>query len=207
MTPLRLLLIEDREDDAALVVRELSLAGYDVMSARVDTPDALRAALTRQPWDVAIAEDTMPRFRGTAALSLLRTYDAEVPFIFLSGTIGEQPAAAALKTGASDYVAKGNLPGLVPAIERELLFRGLDGQEIEVLEACWHVEICGVQTVDDHHWVQIMLDGQPTYPLTLKIPHDADATDATRAIRRWLLSPERDEGGVIAVEAPHRRQD
>ena len=79
MTPLRLLLIEDREDDAALVVRELSLAGYDVMSARVDTPDALRAALTRQPWDVAIAEDTMPRFRGTAALSLLRTYDAEVP--------------------------------------------------------------------------------------------------------------------------------
>jgi CheY-like chemotaxis protein len=206
MTPLRLLLIEDREDDAALVVRELSRAGYDVTSARVDTPEALTAALTRQPWDVAVADYTMPRFHGAAALELLRTYDVEVPFIFVSGTTGEMAAAAALRTGATDYIAKGSLPRLVPAIERELLFRGLDGQEIEVGEACWLVQIDGVQTVDDHHWVQVRLDGQPSYPLTLKMRHDADATDATRAIRKWLLAPEKGEGGVIAVEGQHRRE-
>jgi CheY-like chemotaxis protein len=206
MTPLRLLLIEDREDDAALVVRELSQAGYDVMSARVDTPEALTAALTRQPWDVAVADYTMPRFRGAAALALLRRYDVEVPFIFVSGTIGEKAAAAAIETGATDYIAKGNLTRLVPAVERELLFRGLDGQEIEVGESSWLVQIDGVQTVDDHHWVQVRLDGLPSYPLTLKMPHTADAIDATRALRRWLLSPEKGEGGVIAVSSQHRQE-
>jgi diguanylate cyclase len=120
MIPLRLLLIEDSEDDAALVVRELSKAGYAVFPERVDTPETLAAALKRQRWDMAIADYTMPRFSGTAALTLLREYDAEMPFIFVSGTIGEDVAVGALKTGAQDYIMKGNLRRLVPAVEREM---------------------------------------------------------------------------------------
>ena len=121
MTPrLRLLLIEDSEDDAALVVRALTRGGYDVTAERVDTPAALRSALDRQSWDVTIADYTMPGFSGTAALQILRERDADLPFIFVSGTIGEDSAVAAMKVGAHDYIMKGNLKRLVPAIEREL---------------------------------------------------------------------------------------
>jgi diguanylate cyclase (GGDEF)-like protein len=121
VTPrLRLLLIEDSEDDAALVVRALTRGGYDVTAERVDTPAALRSALDRQSWDVTIADYTMPGFSGTAALQILRERDADLPFIFVSGTIGEDSAVAAMKVGAHDYIMKGNLKRLVPAIEREL---------------------------------------------------------------------------------------
>jgi len=117
---LRVILIEDSSDDAALVVRALTCGGYDVASERVDTPAALVAALNRQQWDVAIADYTMPAFTGTAALDLLRERDADMPFIFVSGTIGEDAAVAAMRTGAHDYIMKGNLKRLVPAVEREL---------------------------------------------------------------------------------------
>jgi len=117
---LRVILIEDSSDDAALVVRALTCGGYDVASERVDTPAALVAALNRQQWDVAIADYTMPAFTGTAALDLLRERDADMPFIFVSGTIGEDAAVAAMRTGAHDYIMKGNLKRLLPAVEREL---------------------------------------------------------------------------------------
>ena len=117
---LRLLLIEDSEDDAALVVRALTAVGYVVMAERVETPETLEAALDRQAWDLVIADYTMPRFSGLAALELLRKRDLDVPFIFVSGTIGEDAAVAAMKTGAHDYIMKGNLKRLIPAIDREL---------------------------------------------------------------------------------------
>ena len=117
---LRLLLIEDSEDDAALVVRALSRGGYDVVYERVDTPEALTAALTGRAWDLAVADYTMPRFTGTAALRLLRERDADLPFIFVSGTMGEDAAVEAMKTGAHDYIMKASLKRLVPAVDREL---------------------------------------------------------------------------------------
>jgi diguanylate cyclase (GGDEF)-like protein len=117
---LRLLLIEDSEDDAALVVRTLTRGGYDVAAERVDAPAALRAALDRQSWDFAIADYTMPSFSGTVALQMLRERDVDLPFIFVSGTIGEDAAVAAMRVGAHDYIMKGNLKRLVPAVEREL---------------------------------------------------------------------------------------
>src|SRR5690242_419397 len=119
MTPLRLLLIDDSADDAALVVRELSRAGYAVASQRVDTPEALVAALS-QRWDLAIADYSMPRFNGVAALALLREHDADLPLIFLSGTIAEEEVVIAMRTGAQDYVRKGDLARLVPTVERQL---------------------------------------------------------------------------------------
>jgi diguanylate cyclase len=117
---LRLLLIEDSPDDAALVVRELTRGGYDVDVDRVDTPEALVAALKRQSWDIVVADYTMPGFTGTAALTLLRQHDADLPFIFVSGTMGEDAAVAAMRTGAHDYLMKGALKRLIPAVEREL---------------------------------------------------------------------------------------
>jgi len=120
MAPLRLLLIEDSENDALLVVHELTRAGFTVTPERVQTAEALVNALEREHWDLAIADYTMPQFNGTAALQLLRQYDPDMPFIFVSGTIGEDIAVAAMKTGAHDYIIKGHLKRLGPAVQREL---------------------------------------------------------------------------------------
>src|SRR5262245_13044719 len=118
--PMRLLLIEDSDDDAMLILRELTRAGYAVSPERVASAEALGNALTRQRWDIAIADYTMPGFSGSAALALLREYDADMPFIFVSGTMGEDVAVAAMRSGAHDYIMKANLKRLVPAVEREL---------------------------------------------------------------------------------------
>lgn len=119
-TPLRLLLVEDSVDDALLLLRELESGGYDVTCERVDTSVAMNEALDLQSWDLVIADYTMPKFSGTAALELVRGRSLDSPFIFVSGTIGEDVAVAAMKMGADDYIMKGNLKRLVPAVEREL---------------------------------------------------------------------------------------
>jgi diguanylate cyclase len=121
---LRLLLIDDSSDDAELVVRTLAQSGFDVNSERVDSPSALAAALDRDDWDIAIADYAMPGL-GAAALDLLRQRDADIPFIFVSGSGGEDAAVAAMQTGAHDYVTKGNLRRLAPAVEREIRAAGL----------------------------------------------------------------------------------
>jgi PAS domain S-box-containing protein len=119
-TPLRLLLIEDSADDAQLLLRELRRAGYDVEHERVDTAPALQAVLDRQTWDLAIGDYSMPQFSGTAALAIIQERGLDIPFISVSGTITEEMAVAAMRAGAKDYVTKGHLQRLLPAIEREL---------------------------------------------------------------------------------------
>ncbi len=118
--PLRVLIVEDSQDDTALLVRELHRGGYEPTFERVDTPTAMSAAVDNKEWDLVICDYSMPHFSGIAALRLLRDKGSEVPFIFLSGTIGEETAIAALKQGAQDYVMKDNLKRLLPAIQREL---------------------------------------------------------------------------------------
>jgi len=118
--PLRLLIIEDSEDDALLLLRELQLGGYDVSYERVDSPAALSAALDRQEWDLVVSDHSMPHFSGTDALHLVREKGSDLPLIFVSGTLGEEAAVAALKEGAQDYLIKGNLKRLVSAVQREL---------------------------------------------------------------------------------------
>ncbi len=119
-TPLRLLIVEDSEDDAALLLRELRRGGYDVTHERVETPSALTSALDRQKWDIVISDHSMPHFTGIDALHTLRSKGLRIPFIFVSGTIGEETAVSALKDGAQDYLMKTNLKRLVPAVQREL---------------------------------------------------------------------------------------
>jgi DNA-binding NtrC family response regulator len=117
---LRVLLVEDSEDDAALVIRELARGGYEVTFRRVDTAESLIAAFEDARWDLAIGDFSMPQFSGTAALAVVRQFDVEMPFIFVSGTIGEDAAVAAMRSGAQDYLMKSSLKRLVPAVEREL---------------------------------------------------------------------------------------
>jgi two-component system, cell cycle sensor histidine kinase and response regulator CckA len=117
---LRVLIVEDSEDDMLLSLRELDRGGYSVDSLRVDTPQAMQEALDRQPWDIVIADYTLPLFSAPAALKLLQQQNYDLPFIIVSGTIGEEMAVAAMKAGAHDYLIKGNLARLVPAVEREL---------------------------------------------------------------------------------------
>jgi signal transduction histidine kinase len=113
-------MVEDSEDDAALLAREIRRGGYEVTLRRVDSRAGMSEAIEREKWDLVISDYSMPHFSGTDALKLLRAKNSEVPFIFVSGTIGEEIAVAALKLGAQDYVMKNNLKRLVPSIQREL---------------------------------------------------------------------------------------
>jgi two-component system, NarL family, sensor histidine kinase UhpB len=118
--PLKALLVEDSEDDALLLALILKQGGYEIVSERVDAPESMRAALSRQNWDIVISDYVMPRFSGLAALRILQERGLDLPFIIVSGHIGEETAVAAMKAGAHDYLMKDRLARLVPAVDREL---------------------------------------------------------------------------------------
>lgn len=118
--PLRVLFVEDSDVDTELILRILRKAGYDPAFERVDTAEAMEAALKRGPWDLVLADYRMPQFSAPEALSLLKSSGLDLPFIVVSGGIGEATAVAAMKAGAHDYLMKDNLARLVPAVEREL---------------------------------------------------------------------------------------
>jgi len=117
---LRVLLVEDVEDDAVLVVRELQRAGFDVRSERVETRAQMEVALAGAPWDLVITDGSLPQFSAVEAVRLLHQTWLDVPCIVLSGTITEEAAVQVLKAGASDFIVKGNLARLAPAVLREL---------------------------------------------------------------------------------------
>lgn len=117
---LRLLLVEDSEDDADLLLLMLKRGGYDVAHTRASTAAEMQAALDSSAWDLVIADYSLPQFSGIAALDLMKSRSLDVPFIIVSGHIGEDDAVAAMRRGAHDYVMKHNLSRLLPAIDREL---------------------------------------------------------------------------------------
>ncbi len=118
--PLRVLIAEDSENDAMLVLRRLRQGGYEPLYERVDTPEAMKAALATASWDIVIADYSMPRFNGLAALKVLKETGQDLPFLIVSGSIGEELAVAAMKSGVHDYIMKNNMARLLPAVEREL---------------------------------------------------------------------------------------
>jgi two-component system cell cycle sensor histidine kinase/response regulator CckA len=117
---LRVLLVEDSVSDAKLVLEALRGTERTVEFERVETSEAMRAALARATWDLVVSDWSMPKFSGLNALEVLRESEIEIPFIIVSGTIGEETAVEAMRAGADDYVLKDRLARLVPAIEREV---------------------------------------------------------------------------------------
>jgi len=117
---LRVLIIEDSEDDALLVLRELRKGGYEPECERVETAEAMMEAIAVRSWDIALSDYVLPRFSGMEALKIWRQSGFDGPFIVVSGKIGEDTAVGAMRAGANDYFIKGNISRLVPAIQREL---------------------------------------------------------------------------------------
>ena len=117
---LRVLIVEDSDADEELLLAALAAGGYDVSHDRVQTAAEMRTALEQPTWDVVLSDYSLPTFSGPAALKMVKASGRDVPFIIVSGTIGEDAAVSALKSGAHDFLVKGRLARLVPAIEREL---------------------------------------------------------------------------------------
>jgi two-component system cell cycle sensor histidine kinase/response regulator CckA len=118
--PLRALVVEDSEDDTLLLAREMRRGGCDLTYERVETAEDMKAALESGAWDVVISDYSMPHFSAPAALRVLNETGLDLPFIIVSGTVGEDVAVEAMKAGAHDYLLKGNLTRLVPAVRREI---------------------------------------------------------------------------------------
>ncbi|MDD5190343.1 MAG: ATP-binding protein [Dehalococcoidales bacterium] len=118
--PLKVLIIDDSENDTILLMRELQRAGFTPEYKRVDTASSLTHALDEQPWEIIISDFVMPQFTGLDALKLIRERGIDIPFILTSGKISDETAVMAMKAGAADYIVKDNLTRLGPAIEREL---------------------------------------------------------------------------------------
>jgi signal transduction histidine kinase len=118
--PLRALLVEDNVDDAELIIRELRRGGYEPITRRVQTVADLTATLTNDSWDVIITDYSMPQLSAPDAFAIVRSLNLDIPFIIVSGTVGEEVAVTAMRTGVHDFLLKGQLGRLVAAIEREL---------------------------------------------------------------------------------------
>ncbi len=118
--PLKVLIVEDSEDDSELLVHELRRGGFDISWTRVETEDAMRAALEEDDWDVVTSDYEMPRLSAPKALVVLKESGRYVPFIVVSGVISMERAVELMRAGAHDFVEKNDLARLVPAIERGL---------------------------------------------------------------------------------------
>src|SRR2546428_13074626 len=122
--PLRVLIIEASEFDARILVSTLKQGGYQPAFQRVETAETLRARLVSETWDVILSDYNMPSFSAPEALKIVQDSGLDLPFIIISGGIGEDVAVAAMKAGAKDYLLKGDLARLDPAVEGELRAAG-----------------------------------------------------------------------------------
>lgn len=119
-TLLRVLVVEDSDNDTQLLLSELRRGGYDVEYERVETRAAMQAALSHGIWDIILCDYTLPQFSAMDALRTLKESGHDLPFIVISGIVGEETAVTTLKAGAHDFILKGRLARLIPAIEREI---------------------------------------------------------------------------------------
>jgi PAS domain S-box-containing protein len=168
--PVRVLIVEDSEDDAALLLRTLRRGSYTPIYERVDTEEGMRAALRQSTWDVVVSDYSMPTFSAPAALAVLKESGIDIPFLIVSGTVGEETAVAALKAGAHDFMLKGDMPRLIPAMERELREAELRraGQQAE--SALRESEIRYRRMFEDTRALQMIVD-----------PHSWNILDANPA--------------------------
>ncbi len=131
--PLRVLMIEDSEDDTLLVIRALQKGGFDPAYKRVETTGAIRSALLEKLWDVILCDYKLPNFNALDVIELLKDTELDIPLLIVSGVIGEETAVEIMKAGAQDYIMKDNLHRLIPAIDRELK-EGVERQKRKLAE-------------------------------------------------------------------------
>jgi signal transduction histidine kinase/FixJ family two-component response regulator len=166
--PIFVLIVEDSENDALLLVRELRRGGFASEFERVDTAEAMAAALAERTWDIVIADYIMPHFSGIAALEVLKQSGLDLPFIIVSGAIGEDIAVAAMKAGAHDYIMKGNLKRLNPSIERELREAEIRSQRrradeeakrnMEGIKALHEIDLAITSSLDLRSTLEVLLE-------------------------------------------------
>ena len=160
---LKALIVEDSENDTLLLLRELHKSGYDTHHTRLETGEAMRNALNAEKWDVILSDYSMPCFSGLEALQTLKDSGLDIPFIIVSGNIGEETAVKIMKAGAHDYVFKGNLTRLTPVIEREMAEaqvrhkNRLAEQELRESEARYRSLL---ESVSDYVYTVMVLDGK-----------------------------------------------
>ncbi|MGA2782858.1 MAG: PAS domain S-box protein, partial [Smithella sp.] len=130
---LRVLMVEDSEDDVLLIIRELKKGGHNPLYERVETAAAMKKALKEKQWDIILCDYKMPKFSGPSAITALKETNIDIPLIIVSGAMSEEAAVESMRLGAHDYIMKGNLSRLCPAIDREL-------KEVEVRNKQKHVE-------------------------------------------------------------------
>ncbi|MFH0794975.1 MAG: HD domain-containing phosphohydrolase [bacterium] len=165
---LRVLIVEDSPDDADLLVRELKRGGYDCDAKRVETAEEMKAALGQEKWDLILSDYALPNFSGPAALELLKASGLDLPFIIVSGTIGEETAVESLKAGAHDFMLKNKLARLIPAIRRELADaevrrarKSAENQlqrQLERLEALRTIDMAITSSLDVRVTLNVFLD-------------------------------------------------
>jgi diguanylate cyclase (GGDEF)-like protein/PAS domain S-box-containing protein len=149
---LRVLIVEDSPDDALLIALELEVGGYQLQYRRVDSAGALKDALDCQPWDAITCDYVMPGFGGLQALEILKQTGLDIPFVIISGRVGEEAAAEAIRLGAHDFLLKGNLSCLVPVFRRELAEASLRQEHRHAEKALR----------DKLEFIQVLIDTLPT---------------------------------------------
>lgn len=151
---MRVLIVEDSEDDALLLIRTLKRSGYEPVYERVETSAAMAQALDNKEWDIIISDYVMPNFGGMDALRLMQSKGLDLPFIIVSGKIGEDIAVEAMRAGAQDYIMKSNLARLIPAIQRELQDadtrreRKKAAEQLRIRDAAIAASISGIAIAD-----------------------------------------------------------
>lgn len=192
-TPLRLLLVEDSEDDALLLLHRLRQGDYEVTYQQVETAADMAAALAAQPWDLVISDYCMPKFTAIAALQLLQSQEYDIPFIVVSGVMGEDTAVTIMKAGAHDYLLKDNLTRLVPAIARELreaeVRRGKRQAEADLVAA-----YAGLEVLVEQRTAQLKAANESLSQLAAIVASSEDAiisTDSTGQVLSWNVGAEK----------------
>jgi PAS domain S-box-containing protein len=203
---LRLLLVEDSEDDAVLIEHQIRRGGFALELTRVTTAAAMREKLRNQEWDLVISDYRLPGSSGDEALALLRADGRDIPFLLVSGIVGEEAAVEAMRLGANDYVLKDRLARLVPAIQRELAeadhrraARAADA-ELKLAQSRLLAEVSGrARDLEALHRVAVGLAGMLDIGEVAKLTVEqaAKMVGADGAILRWLDV----ERGVLTVLA------
>lgn len=198
---LRTLILEDSENDALLLLRELKRGDYNVTKKIVDNADDMRQALLSAEWDVILSDYYMPGFDALAALKILHATGQDIPFIIISGTVGEDAAVAAMKAGAADFFSKQNLTRLIPAVEREVRDAGERHQrrryerQYEQSEDRFHRAFyasptaIGITRISDG----IVLDANPAFEKLLGYSRDELVGKTSAQLDLWVSAEQRQQ--------------